>query len=355
MNHCFRKVHVFLSNGIILSWILALGLGLPNLSLAQKTVRLYSYRAPNLIDHLLQKFEKKTGIKVEVLHAKKGLNERIIQEGKNVAADALLTVGAYKFHKLEKKRLLRKINTQSLYRIPKNLRSSRRYWTALTLRARVIYVSKRLPKNSIYSYEELAQPKWKNKICLRSGYHTYNLALFASILSAHGKKKTTKWLKGLKSNLARRPQGNDRAQARGIKEGICDLAIGNSYYYGKMLFNEDKPQQKEWGKSISLLFPNQDNRGTHVNISGIAILRYARNAEEAQQLVQFLLSEQSQRDYAQINYEFPIIFDKKKGYSSIVNHNIFPKNFKQDRQSLNRVVSRIPQVIQILDSLQFDS
>ncbi|PIE46416.1 MAG: ABC transporter substrate-binding protein [Gammaproteobacteria bacterium] len=193
--------------------------------------------------------------------------------------------------------------------IPANLRG--KDWIALTTRARAVYSSKkrvgRLPAS--FDYLDLAKPEWKGRICTRPGAHPYNLSLIASIIANHGKEAAKTWLEGLKANLARKPQGSDRAQVKAIKEGICDLSLGNSYYFGKMITNEKKPEQKDWANSVFINFPNQESTGTHINISGAGLAKYAPHKDEAMKLINFLTGDTAQKMYAEVNFEYPV----KKG------------------------------------------
>ena len=162
-----------------------------------------------------------------------------------------------------------------------------------------------MAKDSI-TYEELADPKWKGKICIRSGKHVYNVAMVASMLKHAGEAATKKWLQGVKANLARKPAGNDRAQVKGVYSGQCDIAIGNTYYMGKMMTNDKKPEQKEWAASVKILFPNTAGRGTHVNISGASLAKHAPNKENGIKLIEFLTGDAAQKIYASVNHEYPV-------------------------------------------------
>ncbi|MFQ5626955.1 MAG: extracellular solute-binding protein, partial [Methyloligellaceae bacterium] len=227
-------------------------------------VNIYSYRQPSLIKPLLKDFTAKTGIKANVIYAKKGLIERIASEGRNSPADVLLTVDIGRLTGAVSKGISQSVSSSALNKnIPAAYRDPAGHWFGLTRRSRVVYASKaRVPQNAI-TYEELASPKWKGKICIRSGQHAYNVALIASMIAHHGEKKTQDWLEGFKANLAQKPAGNDRAQVKGVFSGVCDIAIGNTYYMAKMQTNEKKPVQKEWARSVKMLFPNSEGRGAH--------------------------------------------------------------------------------------------
>jgi len=190
--------------------------------------------------------------------------------------------------------------------IPENFRSEDGTWFGLTIRGRVVFASKERVAQNDLTYEDLAKPEWKGRICTRSGQHAYNVALFASMIANKGEEYTEKWLGDVKNNLARKPDGNDRAQAKAIFSGECDIGIGNTYYVGLMQNNEKDPEQKEWAKSIKVIFPNTNDRGTHVNVSGMALAKHAPNKENAIKLMEFLASGKAQEIYAEKVYEYPV-------------------------------------------------
>lgn len=278
----------------------------PATASAAGEVNLYSYRQEFLLEPLLEAFEKETGIKTNVVYVKGGVLKRMMSEGANSPADAVLTVDIGRLHDHQKAGTLQPIQSATLSRrIPAEYRHPDGYWFGLTTRARVIYYSKdRVDPAELSTYEALADPKWRGRICTRSGSHVYMVSMLASIIKANGTAAAEKWASGLKANLARKPQGNDRAQARAIKEGVCDIGIGNTYYMGKMKQN---PKQKAWADAIALYFPNQEGRGTHVNVSGAGVAKYAKNKENAIKLIEFLASDQAQSIYASVNLEYPIV------------------------------------------------
>ncbi|TRL36749.1 Fe(3+) ABC transporter substrate-binding protein [Rhizobium straminoryzae] len=272
-------------------------------------VNIYSYRQPELIQPLLDAFTKETGIDTNVLFLDKGLVERIKAEGANSPADIILTVDIARLMEAKEGGVVQPVTGNATINkdIPSSYRDPDGDWFGLTTRGRVVYASKdRVAQNDI-TYEELADPKWKGKICLRDGQHAYNVALFASMVAHHGADYTEKWLTGLKNNLARKPDGNDRSQAKSIMAGECDIALGNTYYVGLMMTNDQAPEEKEWAKSIKVLFPNAADRGTHVNISGMALARNAPNKENALKLMEFLASGEAQKIYAEQVFEYPVM------------------------------------------------
>ena len=277
-------------------------------SFASGEVNVYSYRQPILIDPFFEEFTKSTGIKVNVLHAKKGLLERLLSEGANTPADLILTVDISRLKQFVEKDVLIPIDSSILKKnIPSHLRDSKNRWFALSKRARIVVISKdRVPVGAITKIEDLADPKWEGKICTRSGSHAYNRSLLASIIATHGEEGAEEWAKGLVKNLARKPEGNDRAQAKAIYEGVCDVALMNTYYFGKMKFNEKNPEQKDWAKAINLIFTNQTDRGNHINVTGGGIVKYSKNKENAIDLLEFLTNPKAQMLYSSMNYEYPV-------------------------------------------------
>ncbi len=292
--------------GISMFLILAMFAMDKTTAIAGEVVNLYSYRQPFLIKPILKAFTEKTGIKTNVVFAKKGMLEKI--KATPGAADAVLTSDVGRLHDMDAAGVLQPINSNALEQnIPSAYRHPKGHWFGLTMRARIIFASKkRVNPGGITRYEDLADPKWKGKICTRSGKHVYNVSLFASIVAHSGEAKAKKWLMGLKSNLARKPGGNDRAQAKAIHAGECDLALANTYYMAKMATNKKKKVQREWAKAVYIVFPNQKDRGTHVNISGAAVAKHAKNRKNAVRLIEFLSGEYAQKLYADQNYEYPL-------------------------------------------------
>ncbi len=277
-------------------------------ALADGEVNIYSYRQPELIQPLLDQFEKETGITPNVLFLDKGLVERIQAEGANSPADVILTVDIARLTEAKDGGVTQPVNSDIINKdIPANYRDPAGDWFGLTTRGRVVYASKeRVAQNDI-TYEELADPKWKGKICTRDGQHSYNIGLFASMLAHHDEAYVEKWLTDLKNNLARKPDGSDRDQAKAIYAGECDIALGNTYYVGLMMTNETEPEQKDWAGAIKVLFPNNNDRGTHVNISGMALAKNAPNKDNALKLMEFLASGEAQHIYAEQVFEYPVM------------------------------------------------
>ncbi len=269
-------------------------------------VNIYTTREPGLIEPLLQVFTKETGIKVNTLFIKDGMPERVAAEGESSPADIMMAVDVGNIVDLLDAGVTQPIKSEALEAaIPANLRDPDGNWFALSMRARVLYVAKDLDIKS-FTYEELADPKYKGKVCIRSGQHPYNTALFAAYLAKHGEAKTEEFLTALKANLARKAGGGDRDVARDILGQICDLGPANSYYVGLMRSGKGGPEQVEWGNAINVVLPTFDGGGTHVNISGAAIAKHAPNKDAAVKLLEFLVSDEGQELYAHANYEFPV-------------------------------------------------
>lgn len=269
-------------------------------------LNLYTSREPKLVQPLLDAFTAETGVKVNTVFLKDGIAERVAAEGASSPADLLMAVDAGNMADLVDKGLTQAIASEAvLAAVPASLRDPANHWVALSMRARVVYAAKDLGLEAI-TYEELSDPKWQGKICIRSGQHPYNTGLFAAHLAHNGAEATEAWLTGLKANLARKPGGGDRDGAKDILGGICDLAVANSYYVGLMRTNEKEPEQKAWGEAIKVLLPTFEGGGTHVNISGAALAKHAPNKAEAVQLLEYLTSDAAQKIYAEANFEYPV-------------------------------------------------
>ncbi|WP_444944834.1 Fe(3+) ABC transporter substrate-binding protein [Microbulbifer sp. ZKSA006] len=319
---------------------------------AAEQVNIYSYRQPFLIEPILKEFTETTGIEAKVVYASKGLNERLQREGRNSPADLVLTSNTSSLMDLLNKQLTQPVNSEILQdNIPAQFRDKDGNWFGLTTRARLIYASKdRVKPGEITRYEDLVDPKWKGRICTRSGKHPYTLSLIASMITHHGEAETKEWLQGVKANLARKPQGNDRAQVKAISEGVCDLSLGNSYYFGKMITNTEQPEQVDWAKSVNLVFPNQQDRGTHMFISGAALTKHAPNRDNAVKLLEFLSGAEAQYTYAEKNFEFPV----RPGTARSALIKKYMGEFKEDDLGLTEIGSQVPAASRLVDEVRFD-
>jgi len=314
-------------------------------------VNVYSYRQPTLVKPLFDVFTKKTGIKVNLLFAKKGLVQRIKTEGANSPADVIFTADIGRLAGAVSADVVQQVNSDIINKnIPASYRDKDGKWFGLTTRGRILLVSRERVKQDSITYEELAEPKWKGKICIRSGQHVYNVALFASMIAHHGNEKTRKWLEGLKNNLAQKPAGNDRAQVKNVFAGKCDIAVANNYYMGKMETNDKHPEQKEWAKSVRMMFPNTETRGTHVNVSGAGVAKFAPNRDNAVKLLEFLASDEGQNIYAQSVFEYPV----KPGVSWSERNKSWGV-FKADTLPLNDIIKHRKEASELVDIVGFNN
>jgi len=285
--------------------LLAAALALAAAPALAAEVNVYTSRQPELIQPIFDVFTAETGIDVNVLYSGKGLIERLRAEGNRSPADIYLTADIGSVKAATDAGLTQPHGSAVVDAVvPAELRDSGGHWFALTTRARVAYTSKeRVAPGEVTTWEGLADPKWKGRICIRPGAHSYNLALIAAMIAHHGPEQARKWVEGLKANLARTPQGNDRAQVKAVWAGECDIAIGNTYYMGKMLENDD---QKAWANSVNVVFPVFEGGGAHINISGAAVTKSSPNHDAAIKLIEFMLGAEAQKLYAELNYEYPV-------------------------------------------------
>jgi iron(III) transport system substrate-binding protein len=311
-------------------------------------VNVYSYRQAYLVRPLFDAFTRETGVTVTVVHARKGLMERLKQEGRNSPADLILTVDIGRLTDVVGAGVTQPVASAVLdENIPARYRDPDGDWFGLTTRARLFFVAKgRVDPDEPITYEDLATPKWKGRLCMRSGKHAYQVALLASMIAHHGAAKAEAWLKGVKANLARQPQGNDRAQVKAVSQGECDLALGNHYYYGKML---QDPKQAKWAKAVHVRFPNQRDRGTHVNISGMAMAANAPNRDNAMSLMEFLSGAMAQKIYSEANAEYPV----KPGVA-VTGLLATLGTFKADALPLARIAEHRAEAIKMVDRVAFD-
>ena len=304
-------------------------------------IKIYSERQPLLIEPLLNEFEEQSGIEVQWIYSQKGLVQKIILEKNRPVADVYLSSDISRLIDIAEEGATIQLN--QAFQVPEHLLS--KDWVGLTQRARVFYVANELADQDL-NYEDLVNDQFKGRICTRSGFHPYNISLFSSLLAHHGKEWLENYLTTLKDNLARKPQGNDRDQVKAIYAGVCDISIGNHYYYFQMMENDD---QKKWLEKAKIVFPNQNNRGAHVNISGIALLK-EENQAIAEQLIAFLLSDEAQSVYANDNNEFPVSSNipVSAKVQELGGEIIF------DKLELSQIAENRSTVIQILNQINFD-
>ena len=313
-------------------------------------LNLYTSREPGLVEPLLQAFTEDTGIKVNTVFLKDGLVERLASEGESSPADVLMAVDAGNLVDLVERGLTQPVESGVLSAaIPENLRDPGNQWFPLSMRARVVYAAKDLELDSI-TYEDLADPEWKGRICIRSGQHPYNTALFSAFMTHHDAAATEEWLTGLKANLARKAGGGDRDGAKDILGGICDIAIANSYYVGLMRSGKGGDEQKAWGEAIKVILPTFEDGGTHVNVSGAAVAKNAPNRDEAVRLLEFLVSDEAQKIYGEANYEYPV-----KAGAAIDPIIASFGELKVDPLPLTEIVKNRKQVSELVDRVGFDN
>jgi len=329
-------------------------LGMPAMTAGASAaeVNLYSYRQPFLMNPLLDAFTKETGITVNMVYLKAGMLERLKAEGANSPVDLVLTSDIGNLHNLVEAGLLQPTKSDLLeHNVPAQFRHPDGLWYGLTTRARIVFAhKKRVGPDEIATYEDLANPHMKGRVCTRSGKHVYNVSLLAWMIAAKGEAAADAWARGVTANLARKPQGNDRAQVKAVYQGECDVALGNTYYMGKMMTNEKNPEQKEWAAAVNVVFPNQSDGGTHVNISGAGITKSAQNKANAIRLIEFLSDDAAQKIYAQDNFEYPIKVGVKL-------HPIVAGwgTFKADERFLSKIAEHRTQATRIMDKVRFDN
>ena len=287
--------------------LLALAFG--SVAQADSVVNVYSARQEALIKPLLDRFSAETGIRTRLVTAGAGpLLERLRREGRNTSADLFITVDAGRLHQAKVAGLLQPVESAALdAAVPAAYRDPQGLWFGLSLRARpIMYATDRVRGDELSSYLDLADPKWRGRICVRSSSNIYNQSLVASMIAAHGESATLEWLKGLVKNFARKPTGGDRDQLRAAAAGECDIAIANTYYFARMLSAEPGSADHRAAKALKVLWPHQDGRGVHVNISGAGVTEAAPNRDNAIRLLEFLVTDEAQAWYARVNNEYPV-------------------------------------------------
>lgn len=274
----------------------------------EEVVNLYTDRHYDTDEELYNLFTEQTGIKVNVVKGKSDeLIERLSMEGEDSEADLLITADAGRLHRAKTQDLLQEVSSEGLIaNVPENLRDQENNWFGLTIRGRVIVYSKdRVDPLELSTYEDLTSEKWNGKVLIRSSSNIYNQSLLASFIAIHGEDKAKEWAQGIVKNMARDPQGNDRAQATAVVAGEGDIAIMNTYYIGKML-NSSDPEEVKVAENVGVFFPDQDGNGTHINVSGVGLTKYAKNKDNGIKLMEFLSSVEAQEQFAKANYEYPV-------------------------------------------------
>ncbi len=291
-----------------LAGFLGLGGGAPA-EAEDKVLNIYTSRHYQTDEALYQAFTEATGIEINRLVGKDdALIERLRSEGANSPADILITVDAGRLWRAEQAGLFQELASPLLEaRVPPHLRHSEGRWFGFSQRARMIFYNKDLvPAGAIASYEDLADPKWRGLVCIRSSSNIYNLSLLGSLILAHGEAAAEAWAGAVVANFARPPQGGDTDQIRATAAGECGIAVANSYYFARLL-SSAKAADREVAEGLGVVFPNQDGRGTHINISGAGVLEHARHKAAAIRFLEFLTSETAQRIFADGNNEYPVV------------------------------------------------
>ena len=325
--------------------LMALAVATPTLA---DEVNVYSLRQPELIQPLFDRFTKDTGIEVNVAFIDKGMVERLVSEGNRSPADLIMTVDIARLSQVVEAGVTQPVNSDVLNtNIPAEFRDPANQWFGLTTRARIIYASRdRVADGEVTTYEDLTNPKWKGRICTRPGTHDYNLGLTAAMILHHDADYARTWLEGLKANLAKKPEGNDRSQVKSIWAGECDISLGNTYYMGQMVAD---PEQQGWANSVRIIFPTFENGGTHLNVSGVAMTKAAPNHDAALKLMEWLSSDEAQKIYAGTNNEFPV----KPGVarSALVES---WGDFTPDTVNLMDVAHERPEALKLMEEVNFD-
>lgn len=311
-------------------------------------VNIYTTRQPELIQPVIDAFTEETGIAVNLAFVEDGIVERLKAEGARSPADLVMTVDIANLQQIVDAGVLQPVDSEVLKSaVPAELRSPEDLWYALTTRARIVYAHKdRVADGEITTYEDLASDKWEGRICTRPGTHDYNLALLSAVIAHHGEEAAREWAAGLKENLARKPEGNDRAQVRAIWAGECDISLGNTYYMGAMLANEE---QTEWANAVRIVMPTFENGGTHINVSGIGMTQSAPNREEALQLMEYLVSPEAQAIYAEVNHEYPVL--EEAALSDLV---ASWGELNADDLDLNEVAGHRGTALKIMEEVNYD-
>jgi iron(III) transport system substrate-binding protein len=326
----------------------ALALGSVALPAMAQEINIYSHRQPELIQPLIDAFTAETGIAVNIAFVDKGMAERLTAEGDRSPADLVLTVDIARLTQVVDAGVTQPVQSEVLEaNIPAELRDEADHWFGLTSRARIVYASKdRVQPGEVTTYEDLADPKWKGRICIRSGTNDYNVALTAAVIAHHGEEAAKAWLEGVKANLARKPDGGDRDQVKAIAAGECDIAVGNTYYIGQMLAD---PEQRAAAEAVNVVFPKFENGGTHLNVSGVAMTKAAPNKENALKFMEWLSQDTAQKIYAETNNEYPV----KAG---VARSELVASwgDFTADPKPLTEVAKLRPAALKLIEEVNFD-
>jgi iron(III) transport system substrate-binding protein len=327
--------------------LIALFTWAPSASLAaDQEVNLYSARKENLIKPLLDRFTEQTGIRVNLVTGKAdALLKRLQSEDRNSPADLLITTDAGRLHRAVMAGVTRPVESATLTRVvPEAFRDPDGHWFGLSVRARpILYVKDKVDPSELSTYEALADGRWQGEICIRSSDNIYNQSLVASLIAANGEEQTEAWAQGLVKNFARPPKGGDRDQIKAAAVGVCDIAVANTYYLAGMLTSKNRDERAA-AQKMGVFWPNQGNRGAHVNVSGAAVTAAAKHPQLAIKLLEFLVSKESQAWYAEVNGEYPVRADVTssellQGWGK----------FRMDTLNLSRLGELNPAALRLMD------
>ena len=342
------KMHLAIFTPLLIALLFASAL-LPAKA-EKETLHIYSSRHYNTDEKLYSNFTKETGIEIKRVDGKgDALIARLQQEGSLSQADLFITVDSGRLWRAEQADLFDAVNSDILNtKIPDNLKHPEGMWFGFSTRARVlVYNADKIEEGTLTSYQDLADPKWNKRICVRSSGNIYNQSLLASMIALHGPDKAQSWAKGVLNNLARKPQGGDTDQIKAVAAGICDIALVNSYYFYR-LQRSDKPEDAAIVKTLKVVYPDQGSKGTHVNVSGAGVLKNAKNKEAAIKFLEYLTSKQAQSYFANGNNEYPVIENVE--VNEIVNKN---KNFIAQDINVSMFGKHQKQAKMIFDTIEF--
>jgi iron(III) transport system substrate-binding protein len=323
---------------------LIIGMIFHSSAIAMEEVNVYSARHYDTDMALYEEFTRRTGIKVNLIEGgSDALIERIVNEGEFSPADMLITVDAGRIWRAQQKRIFQSVRSKILTsRVPEYLRNKEGYWYGLSKRARVIVYNKErgLPIE-IKDYEDLANPALKGQVCMRSSSNIYNLSLMSALIEANSETKAEAWATAVVANFARSPQGNDTAQLRAVAAGECGVTVANTYYLGRIL-GSNKAKNKAVAANLAVIFPNQSNRGSHVNISGAGITKNAPNSANAIKFLEYLTSDFAQKLFAEGNNEYPILGEATGPVAKL-------GKFKEDRLNVQVLGQRQNEAARVYD------
>ncbi|MBI1301224.1 MAG: extracellular solute-binding protein [Alphaproteobacteria bacterium] len=316
----------------------------------ENTLNIYSSRHYDTDEKLYSDFTDQTGIKINRVDGKDdALIARLEQEGNLSPADLFITVDSGRLWRAEQAGLFQAIQSEVLKeKIPANLQNPEGQWFGFSTRARIlVYNKNKIEEGALNSYQDLADPKWKGRICVRSSGNIYNQSLLASMIAQDGEDVAKAWAKGVQDNLARKPQGGDTDQIKAVAAGVCDIALANSYYLFRLQRSETE-EDKAIVENLAIVFPNQDNTGTHVNISGAGVLKNAKNKDAAVKFLEYLTSETAQAYFANGNNEYPVVEGVE--VNEVVETN---KNFKIQDINVREFGKHQKQAKMIFDEIEF--